>query len=93
MTAHPLEAVLVNGVSVDKAALKTELKFNVRDFDTVTAFRIYELGVTTPKAIIANALWYFDAADLTTADNGTTCVHDANGNRHKKVTLSVAGET
>lgn len=93
MTAHPIEAVFVNGVAVDKGAVRAALKKYIYDFETAASFRLYELGVSTPKAMIDNALWFYDAADLTTPDNGTTCIHDADGNRYKKVTLSVAGKT
>lgn len=92
MTSHPIEAVLVNGITVNKAALREELKQNIRDFGTVANFRTYDLP-NVPKAIIANSLYYFDSLDFVTADNGTTCVHDAMARRFKKVTLSVAGET
>lgn len=92
MALHPLEAVLVNGVTVSKAALKEELKQNVRDFGSVVNFRTYDLP-NVPKAIIANSLYYYDATDFTSADNGTTVVLDAMARRFKKVTLSVAGET
>lgn len=92
MASHPIEAVLVNGVNVNKAALIAEIKAYVRDFGDAADFRLYSLdGVDT--AIINDALYTYDPLDLVTADNGTTCVHDLDGRRFKLNTLSVAGET
>jgi len=91
---HPIEAVIVNGSSVDKGALREELKKYVRDFGSVAAFRLLSLA-GVEAAVIADKLYYFDSADLSTADNGTTCVHDVDGRRFKQATVSasVSGQT
>lgn len=92
MTLHPIETILVNGVSVNKGALRDYAKRLVYDFGDAADFRTYSLaGVET--AIIEDALYTYDASDLVSADNGTTCIHDLDGRRFKLNTLSVAGET
>ena len=92
MPLHPIEAVLVNAVTVNKATLREELKQNVRDFGSVANFRTYDLP-NVPKAVINNSLYYFDATDFISADNGNSVVWDVMARRFKKVTLAVAGET
>lgn len=91
---HPIEAVIVNGASVDKAVLRAELKKYARDYGTAVAFRLLSLS-GVEAAVIADKLYYYDAADLSTADNGTTCIHDVDGRRFKQATVSatVAGAT
>lgn len=89
---HPITEVLVNGVSVNKGAFRDAMKKAVMDYGDSADFRLYSLpGVES--AIINDALYRFDPDDLVTADNGTTCVHDADGRRFKLITLTVAGET
>lgn len=92
MPAHPIESAIINGVSVNKGALRDAMKMAVFDYGDAADFRLYSLpGVES--AIINDALFKFDAADLVTADNGTTCIHDADGRRFKLITVTVAGET
>lgn len=92
MPGHPLDDILVDGVSVDKGAFRTELKNYIRNFGTAAEFRPFNLpGIK--NAVIDNAVWYFDPLDLVSADNGTTVIVEAGGRRFKKVVLSVAGET
>lgn len=92
MVDHPISAVLVDGVAVNKGALRDYIKNLVYDFGDSDDFRTFSVaGVNT--AIINDALYTYDPDDLVTADNGTTCVHDADGRRFKLNTLTVAGET
>ena len=92
MPDHPLDAIFVTGTQVNKALVKTELKKYARDFVDAVTFRTYDLpGV--PIAVIAGQLYLYDAADLITADNGTTCILDASSRRFKRQSAAVAGST
>jgi hypothetical protein len=91
MADHPLESVLVNAQDVNKGALKIDLKKFTYDSGTVVQFRTYSLpGVTT--AIAGSKFWYYDVADLVTADDGLTCIHDADGRRFKNALGYVLGQ-
>lgn len=86
MTAHPLDAILATGVSVDKATLKAEIKKYAREWDSVAAFRLIDMsGVAS--AIIAGKLYLYDSADTTTDDDGAVCVHDVASRRFKRQIL------
>lgn len=88
--SHPIDSVIVNGVSVDKAALRAEIKKYTRDYGNAAAFRLLSLA-GVESAIITDKLYYFDAADLSTADDGSACIHDADGRRFKQATVSATG--
>lgn len=92
MVDHPIASVLIDGSPVNKGAFRDAMKMATFDYGDAADFRLYSLpGVNS--AIINDELFRYDAADLVTADNGTTCIHDADGRRFKVNTLSVAGET
>jgi hypothetical protein len=92
MPDHPLEAILTTGLDVNKAALKAELKNYARDWLDVVTFRTYDLpGVII--AVIDGQLYEYDPLDLITADNGTTCIHDASARRFKRQSAATAGST
>jgi hypothetical protein len=92
MVDHPIVSVLVDGSNVNKGAFRDAMKKAVFAYGNAAAFRLYSLPDVT-SAIIADDLYRYDPLDLVTADNGTTCIHDADGRRFKLNTLSVAGET
>jgi len=92
MPDHPIDAILATGVTVQKALLKLELKKYARDFVDATTFRTYDLPNVT-IAVIGGQLYLFDPLDLATADNGTTCIHDASARRFKRQSAAVAGST
>lgn len=92
MADHPLDAILLTGSSVVKASLRSEIKKYARDFVDATTFRTYDLpGVTL--AVIEGQLYLYDPLDLTTPDNGSTCIHDLSARRFKRQSASVAGST
>lgn len=90
MPAHPLDAILANGVAVNKASTKSEVKKYSRDWGLAANFRTYDLPDTT-IAVINGYLFIYDPADLTTADNGVSCVHDASARRFKRQESEVTG--
>lgn len=92
MTQHPIETTVVNGAQVNKSTFREEIKQYPREFGTAAAFRLHGLP-NTPNALIAGTLYKYDAADLTTPDNGTTCVLDASSRRFKRQAASVLGST
>lgn len=81
MTLHPIETILVNGVSVNKGALRDYAKRLVYDFGDAGDFHYSLAGVET--AIIEDALYTYDASDLVSADNGTTCIYDLDERRFR----------
>ena len=92
MVDHPIVSVLVDGSNVNKGAFRDAMKKAVFAYGEAADFRLYSLPDVT-SAIINDDLYRYDPLDLVTADNGTTCIHDADGRRFKKNTLAVAGET
>ena len=88
MAVHPIEAVVIDNVEVDKEPFREEIRQYLREFLTAVNFRTYDLP-NTPNALIDGVLFSYDAADLTTADNGVSCVHDASARRFKTVPVSI----
>lgn len=92
MPSHPLDSILVTGLQPNKAAFREELKNYARDWLDVATFRTYDLpGVII--AVIDGQLYEYDPLDLTTPDNGTTCIHDASSRRFKRQSAATAGST
>lgn len=92
MPDHPIDAILTTGVQVVKASLRAELKKYARDFVDAATFNTYDLpGVTL--AVIEGQLYLYDPTDLTTPDNGTTCILDASSRRFKRQSAATAGAT
>ncbi len=88
MTDHPIDLVLVDGVNVAKSDVRGLTKLRVRlrmeDADEV---RNTKLSLQYGGVYVASLQECFDldTADTTTADNGTTCIIDFDGNRFKVV--------
>lgn len=90
MPDHPLNAILVDGLQPNKAALRDELKRYARDFEDAATFNTYDLpGVTL--AVIDGQLFLYDPLDLTSPDNGTTTILDASSRRFKRQSAAIAG--
>lgn len=92
MPNHPLDSILVDGIRPNKAAFRSEIKKYSRDFEDAINFRTFDLPDVT-IAVIDGQLYLYDPLDLITADNGTTCIHDASARRFKRQSALVAGET
>jgi hypothetical protein len=80
---HP---VFVDGVPVEKGNARSYLALRLGDAD---ALRSKNLS-TTWLVWVGTDLFYRDPSDTTSADNGTTVIHDGNSNRWKKAS-SVSG--
>ena len=92
MAVHPIEGVVIDATNVVKDPFREEIKQLPREFGTAANFRTYDLP-NTPNMLIAGKLFAYDAADVTTADDGVTCIHDAASRRFKIVPVVVAGYT
>lgn len=92
MPLHPIETVVIDAVTVVKDPFREELKQVPREFGTAAVFRTYDLP-NTPNALIGGKVFTYDAADVSTPDNGVTCVHDTASRRFKVQSVVVAGNT
>jgi len=92
--AHPIDSAFVNNVPPNKADIRALGRKLIYNFDDVATFRTYDLDNTKTVAV-AGTLYNYDSTDLTTADDGITCIVDLAGRRFKKatVTASVNGNT
>lgn len=92
MAVHPIEGVVIDTTNVVKDPFREEIKQLPREFATAANFRNHDLP-NTPNMLIGGKLFSYDAADITTADDGVTCIHDAGARRFKIVPVVVAGFT
>lgn len=92
MAVHPIEAVIIDGVDVDKDLTREELRQYPREFGTAAVLRTFDLP-NTPNVIIAGKNFSYDSADTTTPDDGVTCIHDAAHRRFKIVPVTILGST
>lgn len=93
MTANPIDIVIVDGVTVSKAAFRSYEKdrvrkrvanaAEVRDTDFTVQF-----GGLYVAALTAD--FNLDTTDTTTVDDGVNCIRDFVGNGFFRVALSVA---
>lgn len=83
------KSVWVAGQQVNKTTLTNYLRDQVvHRFTNVAALQATSTYGTF-SVFVAGALYEYDAADTTTAHNGTTVLVSADGNRYKRKTLTV----
>lgn len=90
MTAHPINAVIVDGAAPSKSALRSYLQAR-QALVLVSASEILTIDVGSTVAIMlatTGAAYRYDATDTTTAHNGTTVLVDSTGRRFKLATPS-----
>ena len=92
MGNHPIDAVFVNGSPVSKAAVRSAIRNVIWNFADAPTLRLFDLD-NTPLVAVNAVSFKYDSTDLSTADDGVTCIIDLAGRRFKKITLTVAGET
>lgn len=86
MAIHPIETVIVDANNVDKEPFREEMKQYPREFTDAATFNTFDLP-NTPNALIGGVLFAFDPADVTTPDNGVSCIHDAAARRFKRAVI------
>lgn len=83
----PIEAVVVDGVAVPKASLRSFIDAGmVHRFADADALRAADLADVS-AAFVAPHIYVKDAADTTTADDGVACIIDSGGLRFKAQAL------
>jgi parallel beta-helix repeat protein len=90
MTAHPINAVLVDGSSPSKSSMRTYMQARLA-LVLVNASEILSIDMgSTVAAMLATTgqLYRYDATDTTTPHNGLTVLVDVTGRRFKIVTPS-----
>ncbi|QUS39565.1 hypothetical protein RPMA_12500 [Tardiphaga alba] len=93
MTASPIDLVIVDGVAVSKAALRSYEKDRARiKLGNPTEVRNTKLSGQFGGIYVRSLQNNFDldAGDTTTPDDGVNCIIDLDGNRFKKVPIDTS---